>query len=122
MPTFGPKSRKQLDTLDEDLQRVLKRAILDYDFSVIQGYRDMEDQNRQFNEGDSTLRWPQSKHNTNPSMAVDIIPYPTGYDDIPQFFKMATYIFVAAAHEGVLLRWGGHWKNFKDYPHFELIQ
>jgi hypothetical protein len=121
MPSFGTNSKKQLATLDPLLQDVLNLAIEKYDFAVVQGHRDMEDQNTQFNEGDSQLRWPNSKHNSHPSMAVDIIPWPTQYEDIHEFFVMATHIYAAAQKLGVLINWGGHWRTLKDYPHFEII-
>lgn len=122
MPSFGANSLKHMGTLHPDLIKVLDHAIMFYDFSVVCGHRDMEDQNTAFNEGHSTLRFPDSKHNSHPSTAVDIIPYPTGYDDINEFFKMATFIYAAAQRHGVHIRWGGHWTSLKDYPHFELIE
>jgi peptidoglycan L-alanyl-D-glutamate endopeptidase CwlK len=121
MPTFGKNSKKHLATLDPELQVVLEEAILHYDFSVVCGFRNMEDQNTAYNEERSNLRWPESNHNKHPSTAVDIIPYPTGYDNIPEFFVMASHIYAAAIKHGVRLKWGGHWTNLKDYPHFELI-
>lgn len=80
----------------------------------------MEEQNRAFDEGYSQLRYPASRHNSDPSMAVDLIPYPTGYNSIKEFYKMATYIMMAANELEIPIQWGGHWRNFKDYPHFEL--
>ena len=120
MPSFGTNSLKHLATLEPELQQVMNEAIKHYDFSIVCGFRNMEDQNTAFNEGHSTKRFPDSNHNSDPSLAVDIIPYPTGYEDIPEFFVMATYVYAAAAKLGVHLRWGGHWTNLKDYPHFEL--
>lgn len=120
MFTFGTSSKKHLATCDQEIQRVLKEAIKHYDFSVVCGFRNEEDQNRAFDDGYSTLKWPDSNHNVNPCKAVDVIPYPSGYDDVPEFYVMATYIMAAANKLGIDLKWGGHWKSFKDYPHFEL--
>ena len=121
MPTFGSRSKTHLSTCEQELQDVLNEAIKHYDFSVIDGYRDMERQNLYFNDGKSQVRWPNSKHNSYPSRAVDIIPYPLGFDsENTEFDRMATYILSAASELGVRLEWGGHWKNFKDYAHFEL--
>jgi len=122
MPTFGPRSKTHLSTCEQELQDVLNEAIQHYDFSVIDGYRDMERQNLYFSEGKSQVRWPNGKHNSYPSRAVDIIPYPDGFDaSHSEFDRMATYVLSAAARLGVPLVWGGHWKNFKDYAHFELM-
>ena len=121
MPQFGQRSRQNLETCDQEIQDVLNEAIKHFDFSVIDGYRNMERQNTYFNEGVSKLRWPHSRHNTYPSRAVDIVPYPGGFDNDDEVFdRMATYVLSAACDVGVRLDWGGHWKNFKDYAHFEL--
>jgi peptidoglycan L-alanyl-D-glutamate endopeptidase CwlK len=121
MPKFGKRSRERLHTLDPRLQDVLNEAIEEYDFSVLHGYRGMESQNNLYNMGFSKLRFPNSKHNSYPSRAVDIIPYPGGYNNPNAFFdRMATYVLAAASRQGVRLVWGGHWENFPDYAHFEL--
>ena len=121
MPSFGKRSRSKLETCEQEIQDVLNEAIKHYDFSVIDGHRDMERQNLYFNDGKSQVRWPNSRHNSYPSKAVDIIPYPGGFDNPnSEFDRMATYVLSAAAKLGVELEWGGHWKNFKDYAHFQL--
>lgn len=121
MPSFGERSRSKLETCEQEIQDVLNEAIKHYDFSVIDGHRDMERQNLYFNDGKSQVRWPNSRHNSYPSQAVDIIPYPGGFDNPnSEFDRMATYVLSAAAKLGVELEWGGHWKNFKDYAHFQL--
>jgi len=121
MPSFGERSRSKLETCEQEIQDVLNEAIKHYDFSVIDGHRDMERQNLYFNDGKSQVRWPNSRHNSYPSQAVDIVPYPGGFDNPnSEFDRMATYVLSAAAKLGVELEWGGHWKNFKDYAHFQL--
>jgi len=121
MPSFGKNSKKHLNTLERELQEVMLEAIKRYDFSIIDGHRGMDKQNDYFNKGTSKVRWPNSRHNTYPSQAVDIIPYPDGFDSPnSEFDRMATFVLGAASQLGVRLEWGGHWKNFKDYAHFEL--
>lgn len=129
MATFGRRSRKRLATVDSELVAVLDEAIRHTDFSVIWGHRDMEAQNRAFADGNSKKRWPTSKHNAYPSHAVDIVPYPNGYDaTIEEFYEMATYVYQAASALGIRIRWGGHWKNYtgkgeldRDWSHIELV-
>src|SRR5210317_1886230 len=112
MPSFGRTSREKLATVEPELQEVLNEAIKRYDFSVIDGHRDMERQNLYFNDGVSKVRWPNSKHNSYPSKAVDIVPYPGGFDnDTSEFDRMATFVLSAASRLGVRLEWGGHWTN-----------
>lgn len=123
MPSFGTNSRKHRDSCEEELKKVLNEAIKSFDFSCIWGHRGMEAQNKAFNEGHSTKRWPNSKHNRFPSSAFDVIPYPKGFDaSHGEFYEMATYIMQSAIKLGVRVRWGGHWKNPKDMAHFELME
>ncbi len=121
MPAFGERSKRVLATCHPDIKEVLNEAIKHFDFSVIWGHRSEEDQNRVYNEGNSQLQWPNSRHNSNPSEAVDVVPYPGGFrNDDATFYLLATHILRAANVRGVDLRWGGHWRNFKDLAHFEL--
>lgn len=39
--------------------------------------------------------------------------------NVERLTKLARHIQKVAAANGVKLAWGGDWKNFKDYPHFE---
>jgi len=120
VPSFGRASRARLDTCDTKIQDVLGEAIKDFDFSVICGTRGKEKQNKAYESGHSQLQWPNSKHNSTPSKAVDIVPWPGGFDnDDATFYKMATYIYKAANTLGVQITWGGHW-TFKDLAHFQL--
>ncbi len=128
MPSFGKRSKRNLDTLKPDLQAVLNEAIRYMDFSVIEGFRGEADQNKYFNEGKSKLRFPQSNHNKLPSKAVDLAPYPSLWSNIGKFYELADVMFKAANTLGVKLRWGGDWsrdgdvtdQKFNDLPHFEL--
>ena len=122
MPRFGRRSTNNLRTCDDDLQDILNEAIKHIDFSCIWGHRDMEAQNKAYNEGHSQLRWPHSRHNAYPARAFDVIPYPKGFEASDQeFYLLATYILRAANDFGVHLRWGGHWTSLRDLAHFELI-
>ena len=121
MPTFGPKSRRCRDQCHARLKLVLDEAILRYDFSVIWGFRDREDQQAAYENGTSQLRFPFSKHNRKPSRAFDVIPYPDGFEaSDEEFYKQATHILRAANHHQVRLNWGGHWRGLRDLAHFEL--
>jgi peptidoglycan LD-endopeptidase CwlK len=114
----------------------MERAIRYMDFSIIEGHRGHELQNRYFLEGKSQVRWPNSKHNTFLSEAVDICPWVPGsglmWNNPQMFCLLAGVIKVCAELEGVKIRWGGDWngndipvqedpaERFSDYPHFEL--
>lgn len=129
MPQFSKLSEQRLSTCDARLQRLLREAIKNVDFTVIYGHRTQEDQDDAFRQGASTLRWPKSKHNKQPSLAVDIAPYPIDWSDTARFARLAGYIERIAEEQGVKIRWGGDWNdNYRtkderlvDMPHIELV-
>lgn len=121
MYTFSRRSLNNLASCHPLLREVMHEAIKTYDFTVIEGYRGKEKQNKAFREGKSQLKYPQSKHNTFPCLAVDVMPYPDGFKaSTEEWYKMATHILAAASRVGVGIEWGGHWKTLVDMPHFEL--
>lgn len=131
MPSFGKTSKKELGTCHPLLQEVLNEAIKVVDFKVLQGTRSEEEQERLFREGRSKVRWPNSKHNTYPSLAVDVAPYPIDWDGphaTKKFARLAGIIEGIAYTKGIQLRWGGDWdgdgqmrdQKFHDLPHLEL--
>jgi len=131
MPSFGAKSLERLETCDPRLQEILVVAIEIMDFSIICGHRDKKAQNKAYETGKSKLRYPASKHNKMPSLAVDIIPYPCDWSNTANFFYLAGVIHAVAGALGYQIRWGGDWKGilngkhnpelFNDLPHFEIV-
>ena len=81
MPKFGTKSIERLNTCHPDLIAVFNEVIKYYDCTVTCGYRGEEDQNKAFDEGRSKARYPKGKHNKNPSIAVDVYPYPIDFEN-----------------------------------------
>ena len=77
MPSFSDKSLSKLGTCDPRLQRVFHDVIRHFDCTILEGHRDKERQNQMVEEGKSKVRWPNGKHNTVPSSAVDVTPYPS---------------------------------------------
>jgi peptidoglycan L-alanyl-D-glutamate endopeptidase CwlK len=125
MPYFSSTSKRRLATCHEDLQFLMNKLIEVYDVTIVCGHRNEEDQNRAYYEGKSQLKWPQSKHNSEPSMAVDVGPYSNELGNIDwgnenEFHYMAGLIMGIAGENGIALKWGGHWQSFKDMSHFEL--
>jgi len=128
MPTFGTASRKKLETCDDSLVAICELAIEVYDFSVLEGHRSDERQEELFRQGKSKLRAGQSKHNQNPSLAVDLAPYKIDWENPKRFYLLAGMMFQAAHDLGFKIRWGGDWdgdwdhkdQSFHDLPHFEL--
>jgi len=136
MPKFGKRSEENLATVDERLQRVLRRAISGEnapDFSVIAGHRGEEAQNKAFAESRSKLKFPESNHNKSPSRAVDILPYGGSlnpWEDIARFGMLVGWVLKCAELEGVRVRSGLDWRqnfrasvsSFTDGPHIELSE
>lgn len=125
---FGVKSSANLSTLHEDLQMILKDAIQYIDFSVLCGHRDKLEQNQLYKEGKSKVQYPNSKHNTEPSLAVDIAPYPINWNNTQRFAEMIRFIQgLAFGKWNIRLRVGMDWncdyirnESFYDFPHVEL--
>ena len=128
MPEFSDTSNGRLDSCDRRLRSLLVEVVKHYDCSILQGHRDKETQNKYFDEGRSKVRWPDSKHNGQPSMAVDVAPYPIDWDDRERFYLFSGYVLGTAQQMGINLRWGGDWdgdrdiadQTFDDLVHFEL--
>lgn len=126
---FGRRSVNHYETLDPRLQYIMDEAIQYIDFSILCGHRDEAEQNTAFERGNTKLRYPRSKHNSYPSKAVDIAPYPIDWNDTKRFGLLAGYILRIAHEKGINIRWGGDWDSdgetkdnrFNDLPHFELI-
>jgi peptidoglycan LD-endopeptidase CwlK len=137
MPQFSQSSAEKLSTCHSDLQILCKKLIERYDFTVICGHRGEEDQNTAYKEGNSKLQFPDSKHNTVPSLAIDLAPYEsTGIDwgKLQSAYFAGQVIGLAAElfAEGIMkhrIRPGIDWDNdndiddtkFWDAGHFELI-
>jgi len=126
MYSFSTKSLGKLNSCHIDLINIMNETIKFIDFSVISGFRNEKAQNTVFNSNFSQLKWPDSLHNTLPSNAIDIAPYPIDWHDINRFYYLAGMVMLiteqlldkAITHHTI--SWGGNWKNFKDYGHFEL--
>ena len=121
MPHFGHRSREHLRTLDHRLVRVMNRAIEITDFKITDGYRGEQAQEDAHRAGHSQLHFPLSKHNRNPSQAVDVAPWPINWANLERFHYLAGVIMGAAHEEQVEITWGGSWA-MRDLPHFELAQ
>ena len=116
-------SKRSLDNLafvHADLVRVVKRAIeiTDIDFVVIEGWRTEVKQRKLVESGASMTM--NSRHLTG--HAVDLAAWVGGQVrwDWPLYAQIADAMLSASRELGVPIVWGGHWKTFKDGPHFKL--
>jgi peptidoglycan LD-endopeptidase CwlK len=128
MPSFGERSLNNLETAHVDLQRLFKEVIKHYDCTVICGHRDKKSQDKAVRSGYSKVSFPNSKHNSLPSRAVDVLPYPIDWNDWKRFYFFGGFVKATAAQLDIDIRWGGDWdsdgnlteEKFIDLPHFEL--
>lgn len=128
MPTFGARSRACLATCDDILVGLCEEVIKYYDFAVIWGYRNEEQQNDCYARGTSKLRFPYSQHNFRiqtedglfpSSHAIDYVPW---HNDKPhirweaelEFVQLSGRFLQAADFLGLSVRYGGDWDMDDD--------
>lgn len=135
MLKFNSASQHKLFTCHQDLQTLFREVIKYFDCSVLEGFRNESDQNKAFFEGKSKLKWPDGNHNKNPSMAVDVAPYPVDWNNIKRMYWFGGFVLGIAKmlkNDNKMIydvRYGGDWDNdkdindqhFNDLVHFELI-
>jgi peptidoglycan L-alanyl-D-glutamate endopeptidase CwlK len=121
----------------ETLQIVFKGLANNADFLIYEGHRGKEEQDKYFKEGKSKVKFPNSKHNTMPSKALDVIVLINGkpqWDNTEMQTYFAGQVIGYAKRlyeEGAVtqkIRWGGDWdrdgnprnETFRDLVHFEV--
>lgn len=119
---YSKQSKERLLTCDIGLQLLFNEVIKERDCTILCGFRDKEEQEKAFEQGRSKARFGQSKHNSSPSKAVDVMPYPINWNDSEGLSDFAGFVLSKAEELGIKIRWGGHFKNFFDGPHYELIE
>ena len=128
MPRYSKRSKERLATCDEKLQGVFNEVIKHVDCSILEGHRSKERQNKLYDEGRTKVRYPDGRHNFNPSRAVDVTPYPVDWEDRERQTLFAGFVLGTARSMGINLRWGGDWdqdfqvmdNRFDDFPNFEI--
>lgn len=125
MPAFGDKSLARLATCHPDLQRLFAEVVKHYDCVVLEGERDLAQQEENVRKGVSKTL--DSRHLDRPSNAADVAPFPVDWNDRDRFYHFGGFVQGVAAALGIPIRWGGDWDNdrtfkdqtFHDLPHFE---
>ena len=114
---FSERSKQHLAEIHDDLYEVvfLARLISEVPFEITDGLRTIEEQRDYFNNGFSKTM--KSKHLEG--LAVDVVPTPVSWEP-EAFLPIAEAMKKAADILDTPIVWGGDWRTFKDYPHFEL--
>ncbi len=131
-------SERRLATVAEPLRELVYLVAKDTPVMVVCGHRTQADQDAAVRAGKSKTPWPRSKHNANPSRAVDLAPLKNGaidWNDKPAFRNIANRMLFHAKARGIDIRWGGDWdrdgktrsegdsdERFVDLPHYELLE
>ena len=143
---YGRRSLEVQGTIHPHLIQIFDLVLEHMDHSLLWGFRGEEDQNRMVKEHKSYLSWPNSKHNTLPSLAVDAAPgkmvrthsdisptWTINWQDHETFNQFGFFVLGVAAGLAIPIRWLGDGdqdyipnnrdgkKNFYDAAHFELI-
>ncbi len=139
MNKFGKTSTARLETCSENLQLVCREAIkrtpylckvttlVVPDLTIICGTRNQVQQQAAFDAGLSQVKWPNSKHNSDPSMAVDVGVYISSLPGhIPWssklIWKAQHFLIKEVADElNIKLRYGIDFESFWDAPHIEEV-
>ena len=133
MPRYSTRSKSRLATCDKRLQKVFNEVIKHVDCSILEGHRSKERQNRLYDEKRTKVKYPNGRHNSNPSKAVDVTPYPVDWEDRERQTLFAGFVIGIARSMGIKIRWGGNWdmyeekgrwevkdNRFVDFQHFEI--
>jgi len=134
MPKFSKRSKDALATCHPELQLLFNEIIKYWDCSIIEGYRNQEDQDAAYDRGASKLKYPHGKHNQNPSLAVDVYPWPVKGLKPQDYYLFGGFVLGVAKmlkNEGKMkcdLRYGADWngnhrisdERFLDAVHFEI--
>lgn len=140
MPQFGQKSASRLATCERDIQKIFMEVVKHFDCSIIEGHRTAERQNEHWQKGrendvivnkGKVVTYKdgyneKSKHQSHPSVAVDVVPYPSMWKDKNKLIELrgvVKYCQEKLLSEGkiekTLDNGGDLWKGW-DLPHYQI--
>ena len=76
MYKYGDRSESSISTCTDFIQRVFRKTLELFDHSALEGHRGKIKQDHYYDTHKSKLKYPNGKHNSIPSMALDAVPYP----------------------------------------------
>ncbi|AUR88817.1 hedgehog signaling/DD-peptidase zinc-binding domain protein [Vibrio phage 1.118.B._10N.261.49.F6] len=124
---YGKTSKARLAMCHPEIQRLFNSLINDYDVSIICGHRTEAEQNAAVTKGASKTKYPNSKHNSLPSLGVDAALYPIDWNDVGRHYMFVGIVRERARELGIPIRCGADWdsdfatndQTFNDLVHFE---
>lgn len=122
-------SKTKLATCHADLIRLFVAVSKMMPIVIVCGHRDEAGQNAAVKAGKSKTPYPTSKHNSLPSMAADVAPYPIQWDNKQAFVELRTIVLLVAQSLKIKVRHGADWDmdgkpgepGEWDAVHWELI-
>jgi peptidoglycan L-alanyl-D-glutamate endopeptidase CwlK len=129
MYKLSKRSYERLNGIESILIAILTESIKNspFDFGIPRsgGLRTAEEQNELFKKKRSKCNGYTTKSKHQSGLAFDIYIYDaktkTANWDKSKLTEVAQHILKIADDEfKTQLNWGGNWKSWKDYPHFQL--
>ncbi len=135
MYRFSNRSLEKLKGLHPKLKEFAYKLLekSPHDFCIIQGVRTVEEQQKLYAEGRTiqgkiVTNCDGIKHKSNHQVKPDGLGYAFDIAVIinnKSNWDKKTFKEVADSARELMkqynIEWGGDWKNFSDYPHFQLI-
>ena len=123
---LGKNSINNLAGVDGRLIAIADLAIeltnIDFGIPSTGGLRTTEDQAKLYEAGVSQADGVNNKSYHQSGKAMDVYAYVDGkasWDKL-HLAVIASAMLQASAQLGYKLKWGGLWKSWQDYPHFEI--
>ena len=120
------RSLERMQGVNPKLQEIAKRAIelttIDFGIPQFGGLRSAGDQLHLYQSGKSKADGVNKKSYHQSGNALDVFAYVNGkasWDEL-HLAMVAAAMLQAASELGYALEWGGLWKSFKDFPHFQI--
>jgi peptidoglycan L-alanyl-D-glutamate endopeptidase CwlK len=131
---LSKKSLLHMKGVNKIMTELAKRVILitPVDFGILNngGFRTPEMQAELYRKGYSQLDGHVKVSHHQLGNALDLVPYIEGsytWESVEAFKKINKAVLKVWAQmekegkvTGVQLTWGGDWKNFKDYAHYQI--
>lgn len=117
-----------LETAHPLLKKLFIAVAGKFPIQVLDSERGKAAQDAAFAHGFSKVRYGNSAHNYNPSLAVDVVPLPLDWNNRKPFYALAKIVLPIAKSLAIPIRWGGDFNQdgnlsndtFVDLPHYEL--
>ena len=123
---LSAKSKERLEGVNPRIIEIVDLALtithIDFGIPGDGGIRTAERQLELYEKGVSKCDGYNAKSYHQTGRAFDVYAYVDGKASWNRghLTSVATAILQAASELGYKLEWGGHWRTWQDYPHFQL--